>query len=515
MFSEERSFMPHVHDKIIRFLSLSTVKKLLGSILMFFSVCLCGQSPDGLLAKFNLDKADIKNERAILYGTSFVEDRFGNSERACLIHGNFGSFINLGTGNSLKPKEGSVSMWIKVEHLMLKGKGVESNPIIYTRSHEGEDFNEAYYVGYEMKTKTIGCCVSLSEMQQVSVYSGKEFTLNTWHHLVITYDYNYFCLYIDGALEAKMIKNFDTRFRQGDSIIIGNRINKKNTRFLNACIDDIGLYNKVLSSSEVIQLFNAPNPNKSKIILNWVVGLLGSTVFILLMVWFFNKRVALVLTREREKNEMLNRSYEQDNKVLKAQMNPHFIFNSLNSIQQFIITKDNDKAELYLSKFAKLMRKLLESNVKESISLAEEIELIEKYLEIESLRFGNVFEYEISVEEGLIPAEIHIPHFLMQPVVENAIWHGLLPKTGPKQILLTFKKADSETLLCSVDDNGVGRKSIDKNSGGKQSFALQFIHQRLELMSKIMKKNYEITITDKIENNQSAGTLVCILMPIV
>src|SRR5204863_9458592 len=117
---------------------------------------------------------------------------------------------------------------------------------------------------------------------------------------------------------------------------------------------------------------------------------------------------------EKEKNQLLNNWYEQENRVLSAQMDPHFIFNSLNTIQQFIITNDNDKAQLYLSKFSRLIRKILESNTQEHITLAEEIDIIEKYLEIESLRFNNVFKYHISVDQGIDANKLKIPHFLIQ-----------------------------------------------------------------------------------------------------
>lgn len=484
------------------------------SIFLFlFSGFIPAQELKSLIAKYSLDKND-KKDNSLKYGTTFGEDRFGNLNSACHIHGNNGSFLNLGTDKRLKPKEGSISLWVKVEHLMLKGKGVESNPIIFTRSHSGEDYNEAYYVGYEMKNKNIGCCVSLSKLEQVSVYSGKEFSLNYWHHLVVTYDYSYFCLYIDGALEAKMIKNFDTYFLERDSIIIGNRISEKNYRFLNAYIDDVEIHNKALSASEVIQLFNSANPNKTKILVKAIGMIFIALIFILGIIWLIKRRISLILKREREKNEIMNKFYEQDNKVLKAQMNPHFIFNSLNAVQQFIISNENEKAEKYLSKFAKLMRQLLESNTKEHITLKEEIELIEKYLEIEALRFKNIFKYEISLEDGLNPTAICIPHFLIQPLVENAIWHGLLPKNGDKHLLLSFRKINSSTLLCSIEDNGVGRKARNNENKEKTSFALQFIQQRLALMSKIKKSKYELKITDKLHNNQSLGTIVSITTPI-
>jgi tetratricopeptide (TPR) repeat protein len=212
------------------------------------------------------------------------------------------------------------------------------------------------------------------------------------------------------------------------------------------------------------------------------------------------------------------RSVYLEQKLLRTQMNPHFIFNSLNTIQQFIITHENDTAQLYLSKFSRLMRKLLESNTKETITLKEEIEILEKYLEIESLRFNNVFSYTINVKEGVEPSQLNIPHFLTQPFVENAIWHGLLPKDGDKQLTITFEKQNEKTLLCSIEDNGVGRQNElrQHESEEKQSLAIGFIKQRLGLLSKVKKTNYTLELIDKKdEQGNNAGLTVRITLPIL
>lgn len=184
--------------------------------------------------------------------------------------------------------------------------------------------------------------------------------------------------------------------------------------------------------------------------------------------------------------------------MLTAQMDPHFIFNSLNTIQQFIIINENEKAQLYLSKFSRLMRKILDNNTKNSVSLNDEMEVFEKYLEIESLRFNNVFNYSISVGENINPAKVNIPLFLIQPVIENAIWHGLLPKEGDKHLSISFEKINEGMLMCSVDDNGVGRKIKNKDiEEPRKSLAINFIEQRLQLMSKMKNKDFKIVIEDK------------------
>jgi LytS/YehU family sensor histidine kinase len=239
---------------------------------------------------------------------------------------------------------------------------------------------------------------------------------------------------------------------------------------------------------------------------------LGLGVLLLLVIL-----VAILFARQnRFRSEQKNVQMEQ--KLLRTQMNPHFIFNSLNTIQQFIITNDNDKAQLYLSKFSRLMRRLLESNTKESITLKEEVEILEKYLEIESLRFNNVFSYQIKVAENINPTQINMPHFLIQPFVENAIWHGLLPKEGDKELKIVFEKQGENTLSCTIDDNGVGRQNKLQKAPfeEKKSLAISFIKQRLALMNKVKKTNYALTLTDKKDAaGNDAGLSVRITMPVL
>src|SRR5690606_25820377 len=117
-------------------------------------------------------------------------------------------------------------------------------------------------------------------------------------------------------------------------------------------------------------------------------------------------------------------------KALRNQMNPHFIFNAINSIQHYVLTNERELANRYLVKFSKLMRNILELSKEELITLTEELETARLYLEIESLRFNNAFGFTIGCESGIDPSSIKLPPLLVQPFIENAIWHGLLLKEG-------------------------------------------------------------------------------------
>jgi LytS/YehU family sensor histidine kinase len=198
-------------------------------------------------------------------------------------------------------------------------------------------------------------------------------------------------------------------------------------------------------------------------------------------------------------------------------MNPHFIFNSLNSIQQFILERDNEKAFFYLTRFSKLIRRLLESNRSETISLEEEMDLLKKYLEIESMRFDQAFNYKIVHADGLIPSNIKIPHMMIQPFVENAIWHGLLHKHGERNLQVSFSCVNNEILRCVVDDDGVGRKAeSEKNKKGRKSLGIEFIKERLELMSNNYRTEFNMAVIDKKDlAGKPLGTRVEITLPIM
>ncbi|MBC7864520.1 MAG: histidine kinase, partial [Bacteroidia bacterium] len=244
-----------------------------------------------------------------------------------------------------------------------------------------------------------------------------------------------------------------------------------------------------------------------------LLEILGVALLTWLLFFIRNKRI---LQAEKTKNRIKSEMQELQIRVIKAQMNPHFIFNSLNSIQEFILQQDNDNAQKYLSKFAKLIRKLIESNTAESLSLEDEMDILHKYLELESLRFGASFDFEIKKSEH-ISAALRIPQMMVQPIVENAIWHGLLPKKGERKLKISFSERDKKTIYCRVDDNGIGRNAaakIEKGPVQHKSLAIDFIKQRLYLLGQAMNVECGIRIVDK-EETRTDGTFVEIIIPLI
>lgn len=192
-------------------------------------------------------------------------------------------------------------------------------------------------------------------------------------------------------------------------------------------------------------------------------------------------------------------------KTLRSQMKPHFVFNSLSSIQHFILDSDQESAHFYLSRFASLMRKILENASKDSISLSREVEMLILYLSLEKLRFGKEFEYQTIIDERLDPELIEIPPMLIQPYIENAIWHGLLPKKNQARLWIRFYPEEETTLVCEVEDNGIGRKAAaERQKSAHQSTGMKNIEERIGILNHMQNKHIHVSVTDLFD---SSGTV--------
>ena len=237
--------------------------------------------------------------------------------------------------------------------------------------------------------------------------------------------------------------------------------------------------------------------------------LVGCSLEIIIFTIGLNYKVHLEF---RENILLQQRALDEKNKALRAQINPHFIFNALNSIQNLIIKNDIRSSLKYLSRFSRLARNILETSIQPNATIDTEIELLKDYLELESLRFEKSFSYDIYVDPNLDTSSIEIPYMALQPFVENSIIHGLLPKNdGERKLTISFKKQD-DTLLCIVDDNGIGRKiSRERNKdfhGEKKSRGMEITSLRLNALGR-RTEGYEIM--DKIDSDgKPAGTTVII-----
>lgn len=247
----------------------------------------------------------------------------------------------------------------------------------------------------------------------------------------------------------------------------------------------------------------------------WFLLLCIFLVFAMIVLFYrYKLKQHKIKTQKRMLEQQISKDLtEAKLTALRSQMNPHFIFNALNSIQNLILKKDVHTSYDYIVLFSKLVRNTLNYSEKESVSIEEEVSFLDIYLQLEKLRFGKEFSYSIKTNRI---ERIEVPSLLIQPFVENALLHGLLNKKGGKHLSIEFETNQNQ-LLCYVVDNGVGRrkaKEIRKRQGGKhQSFALNAIEKRLSIMREKFGAEIGYSIIDLEENNIAIGTKVLIVLP--
>lgn len=244
------------------------------------------------------------------------------------------------------------------------------------------------------------------------------------------------------------------------------------------------------------------------------VTIILSFLLLALAIWLFS---FYRIRQKSKRREAFNRKMAQiELQALRAQMNPHFLFNTLSSIQHYITLSKSEEAINYLSKFAKLMRVILENSQKPEIPIKDEIQALEIYLDLESLRFKNKFEYRIEIDPNLDVMYDQIPPLLIQPYVENAIMHGIMHLEKKGLIEIKIERSGDFMKVC-VKDNGVGRaraKQFD-NQKMHKSRGMSITKDRLEIINASRKSNLSLKISDlKDENGDAVGTLVEIYIPL-
>lgn len=231
------------------------------------------------------------------------------------------------------------------------------------------------------------------------------------------------------------------------------------------------------------------------------------------------KRIKTLQNEQLAKEQLDTKLVLSQLENLRSQMNPHFIFNALNSIQEYILTNDKYSASLYLSDFSKLIRKYLEQSRILEVSLKEEIETLKIYLELEKNRFEENFEYQIEVAENVNVSKNLVPSLFLQPYIENSLKHGLLHKKESKQLIIRFNFDEkTKSLHCIIEDNGIGRGAsyeINKNKENyHNSFSTSATNDRVELLNKDKDKKIKISTLDLYdEKGKAIGTRVTLTIP--
>jgi len=250
---------------------------------------------------------------------------------------------------------------------------------------------------------------------------------------------------------------------------------------------------------------------------HWFIALVALTLLTGLYL-LYKQRIRVLRNRLIKTAEINRRISEIELKALRAQMNPHFIFNCIASIQNFILKNDSDSANKYLSKFSKLIRQVLTNSTQEYISMEVEIRTLELYIELERMRFQSKFNYQIIIDKELEVQDVFMPPLIIQPYVENAIWHGLMHLQNRAGMLVFKIEKEGEFLKCTIEDNGIGRKkSVEIKAQANprhRSVGLSITRERLENINAIYQSNLTVEFKDKIgKKGEAEGTIVELFIP--
>lgn len=285
--------------------------------------------------------------------------------------------------------------------------------------------------------------------------------------------------------------------------------NQRNLSYIN---DLIIKYESESKTNTIKALANENELVKSHLEKNRLSLLLSLLAIVLVTVLLF------IFNRQQQINQE-KKILTLEQNMLKSQMNPHFIFNSLNSIKLYIINNEKENAVYYLNKFAKLIRKILVASNEKDISLADELETMKLYMNIENIRFSNEIDFKIKIDEKINPENIRVPSLILQPFLENSLWHGLSSKTDDKRIELNIKKESDDYITISITDNGVGRKVSHERKLNKtlqrDSVGIEITRERLFNFSKRFARMYDLKIEDLFDHqNKASGTKVILNIPI-
>ncbi|WP_298422026.1 tetratricopeptide repeat protein [uncultured Kordia sp.] len=310
---------------------------------------------------------------------------------------------------------------------------------------------------------------------------------------------------------AKKQKQFEKALEyQKQSYELNKEIrNDKNFKYVN---DLIAQYDNEKYNLQIESLEKENENVKLTLKRNKSIWITSSIVLAFLAIMIY------ILYRQRLlNNEKKILTLEQD--MLRSQMNPHFVFNSLNSIKQYIIANEQKNAVHYLNKFAKLIRKILDASRVKVVSLGDELETMDLYMSIENIRFSNGINFEIMVDNNINLDQIKIPSLVLQPFLENALWHGLSSKKGDKNIKLSVESTKKDFITISITDNGIGREAAQKIANDKfvkrKSIGIALTKSRLSNFVKDFKNNFSVYFVDlKDENENPSGTEVVLSIPL-
>jgi tetratricopeptide (TPR) repeat protein len=420
-------------------------------------------------------------------------------------------------------------------HYSQKNRGIGSD--IYNSFLKTQIIKKNYDKGIYYGKKAVTDCINNNELTSLNVF---------YDNLAICYSnkkmYDSAVFYYEKALDLELKYNYVDEYKMDlkELFYINKLANntKKAFYYVEKYISADSLYQEEKGNA-VDSLKTAFEFEKSKITLKAdeeklrevykkkQISYLSIGIILLLLLTAVPYALYLrtMLKREKEKQNLLIQVKDSEIKALQSQMNPHFIFNSLNSVLEFISKSETEDAIKYLTKFSRLIRLVLEFSNRKSIFLSEEIELLRLYADLENIRSENGFTFALSMDKGLDPKNYEIPSMLLQPFIENSIIHGIFNKAKISEQENKIYKGDlklsiSKTekfLKCEIEDNGAGREKAQEIKNSKSfnhlSLGMRITKDRLNLISQDACRIEYFDLKDK--NNASLGTRVEILIPLL
>ena len=391
--------------------------------------------------------------------------------------------------------------------LIKKGNYKEAYRYIIEVITAAEETGNRYYIS-EVYNTMGWVSLKLNKDKQAKDYLERSLKIGIENNILssLTLSYSYL-----SELYQKKENYKKALFYYHKSIAIERRMfSGKNISYVNSLIDR---YDSEVNTNKIKQLAKENEISKLKLLRNrniLIIALVSIALFGVLLYSIYRQRLL--------KNDKQILLLEQD--ALRIQMNPHFVFNALNSIKLYIINNEQKNAVRYLNKFSKLIRNILESTTVKEVTVAEEFKTMNLYMSIENIRFSNEIIYEEKIGPNINLEVIKIPPLILQPFLENAIWHGLSSKKGVKKVMLSVNKISDEFIQIDIEDNGIGRKEAFRIKSNKtlnrKSIGIDLTKERLANFSSQFQRDFSLVYNDLIsENGKAKGTKVSLKLPLI
>ncbi|WP_299049608.1 tetratricopeptide repeat protein [uncultured Polaribacter sp.] len=414
---------------------------------------------------------------------------------------------SLAINSTINNTYGTIICKSSIANIYIKhGNPKKALEIIKSNLEPAKKLNNKEYLAYEYLN--LGWAQSKLErfdLSEKNLFKGLEIANKYDIISAKSYAYNHLSELYEAKKDYKKSLEYYKRSDQFKSKIS----NERTIQYVN---DLIIKYDSERQNNQIKSLAKQNEINQLEFVKNRTIWIIISVTLILLFaILYFLYRQRLL---QKEKRIL---TLEQD--VLRIQMNPHFIFNALNSIKHYITSNEQKNAIHYLNKFSKLVRRILESSKLKEVSLTEELETMDLYMNIENIRFSNEIIYQINVEENINLNNIKVPPLVLQPFLENALWHGLSSKKGEKKIILSVTKPSNDFIEINIVDNGIGRKASAKIKAKKvihkKSIGIELTKERLQNFIIGFQNQFNLIFDDLVDENQNpSGTKVTLKIPL-